>query len=186
LCKYEKAPEFGAFSFGLISIIFLFDLREFIAVGRSVVDRQLLTFLCFRQRKVSKRKRPHVAALRVPVCAGQKMGKRRNSLRSNTTLSDPFSAQHKRQRLKRIKFNCKVRQSVQGRLVLSIAKPNTDTSCWASLHSAPTYVFSVAQSSLGDYFQLNQLNQLNQLIFYCAIDANLRSTWRCPWHMLLA
>ena len=36
-----------------------------------------------RQENVSKRRRPQFAALRVPICASQKMGKLRNSLRSN-------------------------------------------------------------------------------------------------------
>jgi hypothetical protein len=62
-----------------------------------VVDRQLLPFLA-SPRNGSKRRRRKVAALRVPACARQKMGKVRNSLRSNTNLSNPFSAMHKRQR----------------------------------------------------------------------------------------
>ena len=49
-----------------------------------MVDRQLLTFLCFAKEIVSKRKATAFAALRVPVCAEQKTGKLRNSLRSDS------------------------------------------------------------------------------------------------------
>jgi hypothetical protein len=79
-----------------------------------VVDRRLLTFLWIRQRKVSKRKRPHVAApLGFPFVQVKKwenvetrfVSLHFTSLHSDTTLSNPFSALHKRQRLKRVKIN---------------------------------------------------------------------------------
>ena len=87
LCEFDLCSEVGLnllVSFNKNAAWILFRFRSFCSASRSVVDRQLLTFLCFRQRKVSKRKRPHVAALRVPVCTVQKMGNRRNSLRFAT------------------------------------------------------------------------------------------------------
>ena len=50
---------------------------------RPVVDRQLLTFLA-SPRKCKQKKATAFAALRVPVCAEQKMGNERNSLRSDS------------------------------------------------------------------------------------------------------
>jgi hypothetical protein len=73
-----------------------------------VVDRRLLPFLA-SPRNGSKRRRRKVAALRVPACAGQKMGNEANSLRSNSFISNPFSAMHKRQRHMR---KAKVKTSV--------------------------------------------------------------------------
>ncbi|MES2047095.1 MAG: hypothetical protein V4447_01745, partial [Pseudomonadota bacterium] len=54
------------------------------------------------------------AALRVPICAGQKMGKLRNSPSAQTAkLSDPFSAPHKWQRLKRLKVKGGVKSNAK-------------------------------------------------------------------------
>ncbi|CAN5763466.1 hypothetical protein BH11PSE12_BH11PSE12_30880 [soil metagenome] len=75
---------------------------------RPVVDRRLLPFLA-SPRKGSKRRRRKVAALRVPACASQKMGNEANSLRSNSFISNPFSAMHKRQRhMRKAKVNTSV------------------------------------------------------------------------------
>ncbi|WP_295755531.1 hypothetical protein [Undibacterium sp.] len=73
-----------------------------------VVDRRLLPFLA-SPRNGSKRRRRKVAALRVPACAGQKMGNEANSLRSDSFIPNPFSAMHKRQRHMR---KAKVKTSV--------------------------------------------------------------------------
>jgi hypothetical protein len=59
------------------------------------------SFLCFAKEKEAKKGDRTVTALRVPVCASQKMGNVHNSLRSNKDISDPFSASHKWQRQKR-------------------------------------------------------------------------------------
>jgi hypothetical protein len=62
-----------------------------------VVDRRLLTFLGSKQR--AKKGKPKKATSKlskrccpcgVPVCAGQKMGKRRNSLRCASFKHDVF------------------------------------------------------------------------------------------------
>jgi hypothetical protein len=80
-----------------------------------VVDRQLLTFLA-SPRKCKQKKATAFAALRVPICAGQKMGKLRNSPAAQTAkLSNPFSALHKWQRLKRMKFNINTNININNR-----------------------------------------------------------------------
>ena len=62
-----------------------------------VVDRRLLTFLA-SPRKCKQKKATAFAALRVPACAGQKMGSVHNSPSAQTrTLLFPFSALHNRQ-----------------------------------------------------------------------------------------
>jgi hypothetical protein len=87
----------GGMLFLLCFCLVLFVLLSLLCYCWPVVDRRLLPFLA-SPRNGSKRRRRKVAALRVPACASQKMGKVRNSLRSNTNLSNPFSAPHKRQR----------------------------------------------------------------------------------------
>ena len=74
------------------------DFLSLLCDCRPVVDRQLLTFFASPKKRKPKKATTKVAALRVPICASQKMGKVRNSLRSNTNFSYPFSAPHKWQR----------------------------------------------------------------------------------------
>jgi hypothetical protein len=78
-------------------VLVLFLILSLLCDCWPVVDRRLLPFLA-SSRKGSKRRRRKVAALRVPACAGQKMGNEANSLRSDSFISNPFSAMHKRQR----------------------------------------------------------------------------------------
>jgi hypothetical protein len=100
----------GGMLFLVCYCLVLFLLLSLLGDCWPVVDRRLLPFLA-SPRNGSKRRRRKVAALRVPACAGQKMGKVRNSLRSNTNLSNPFSAMHKRQRhMRKAKVNTSVVQ----------------------------------------------------------------------------
>ena len=50
-----------------------------------------------RQENVSKRRRPHFAALRVPDYASQKMGSAETRYAQTSALLFPFSALHNRQ-----------------------------------------------------------------------------------------
>jgi hypothetical protein len=124
----------GGILFWVCCCLIVFVLLSLLCDCWPVVDRRLLPFLA-SPRKGSKRRRRKVAALRVPACAGQKMGKVRNSLplqgayplasgyryagvvhaprnpcyTSNTNLSNPFSAMHKRQRhMRKAKVNTSV------------------------------------------------------------------------------
>jgi hypothetical protein len=94
------------------SVLHMIYVQKFVMDSRPVVDRQLHTFLCFAKEKYAKERRPHSLPLRGSRLCGAENGKasklsslRFASLRSNTTLSDPFSAPQKRQRLQRIKIN---------------------------------------------------------------------------------
>jgi hypothetical protein len=73
-----------------------------------VVDRRLLTFLA-SPRKCKQKKATAFAALRVPICAGQKWKMNETRCAQTTFIFYPFSAPHKWQRLKRMKFNSKIK-----------------------------------------------------------------------------
>ena len=66
--------------FGVSFVRFIFAWAHSSQVG---CGPTATSFLCFRQRMEAKKGDHAATALRVPYCAGQKMGKLRNSLRSN-------------------------------------------------------------------------------------------------------
>jgi hypothetical protein len=100
----------GGMLFWVCYCLVLFVLLSLLGDCWPVVDRRLLPFLA-SPRNGSKRRRRKVAALRVPACAGQKMGNEANSLRSDSFISNPFSAMHKRQRhMRKAKVNTSVVQ----------------------------------------------------------------------------
>jgi hypothetical protein len=93
------------------------DVLPLLRDCRSGVARLPLTFLA-SPRKRKQKKATAFAALRVPVCAGQKMGNERNSPAAQTAfISDPFSALHKRQLTSGIQSKKQVQKQVQSQCV---------------------------------------------------------------------
>jgi hypothetical protein len=68
---------------------------------RPVVDRQLLTFLCFAKEIVSKRKATADLPFGCPFMHYKKWEMNETRFAQTAFISDPFSAAHKRLRLKR-------------------------------------------------------------------------------------
>ncbi|MFZ6769032.1 hypothetical protein ACO0LM_18410 [Undibacterium sp. Di26W] len=83
-------------------------------------------FLSLLRQRTESKKGDRRLALRVLtlrfsiICASQKMGKLRNSLRSNTKLSDPFSVTHKLHRPKRMRVKDNLKNNCNSKVKTNV------------------------------------------------------------------